>query len=94
MNQRLQKSSDALMKVQETCNDDIQKKIEDTKHKNELIMKKLIVIFGKFEELVNKSEGRGLLKPEHDTLNEHYNNTLKKIEDPKAGLLKKLRDLK
>ena len=57
-------------------------------------MKKLITVFGKFEEYISKETGRGLLKAEHETLNEEFGDTLRNtINDPRKGMLKKVRDL-
>jgi len=59
-----------MTKVKEICNDDMQVQIDKAKLKNEIIMKRLINVYGKFEELVSLEEGRGLMKAEHDALNE------------------------
>lgn len=45
-------------------------------------MKKLIITFGKFEELLCMERGRGVMRAEHETLNEHYSDTIRKIDDP------------
>lgn len=69
-------------------------KIEDAHRKNEVITKKLIQVYGKFEEYLSQVNGaRGIYKAEHEALNEKYQNQIDQIYDPSKGLLKKLRDL-
>ena len=69
-------------------------KIEDAHRKNEMITKKLIQVYGKFEEYLSQVNGaRGIYKAEHEALNEKYQNQIDQIYDPSQGLLKKLRDL-
>jgi len=50
--------------------------------RNELIIKRLIIVFSKFEELICKERGKQVLRAEHETLNEHYSSVLNKINDP------------
>ena len=80
-------------KIQQACDDDIQGNISIAKQKNEMIMRKLITVFGKFEEYLATQTGAAALRAEHETLNDEYASTFKKISDPRLGLLKKLRDL-
>jgi hypothetical protein len=56
-----------------TCDDDMKIKIEDAHRKNEVITKKLIQVYGKFEEYLSQVNGaRGIYKAEHEALNEKY----------------------
>ena len=68
--------------------------LEETKMKNDIIAKKLITVFGKFEEyLTSENGGRGVMKAEHINLNSKYEDSLEAITDPKVGLLRKLQDM-
>eukprot|EP00347_Sterkiella_histriomuscorum_P001956 403370023 len=93
LNARLTTVKETLNKTQQTCDTDLQSQIYQSRLRNEAIMKKLIVVFGKFEELLCMDRGRGIMRAEHEALNDQYNETQHKIDDPQRGLLKKLRQL-
>ncbi len=94
INQRLSKDVTTLASFKKTCDDDLKGKIEEAHRKNEIISKKLITVYGKFEEYLSQvSGGRGIYKAEHEALNEKYQDQVDSIYDPSHGLLKKLRDL-
>ena len=97
LNKRLFKDIDALNKYKQACDDDLLAKISESHRKNELVAQKMISVYGKFEEYLSTACGhsgsRGLVKAEHDSLNQKYEEQLNQIQDPRVGLLKKLRDL-
>ena len=97
LNERLAKDVESLNKYKKTCDDDLQAKISDAHRKNEIISQKMISVYGKFEEYLSNAcsniGSRGLVKAGHDQLNQKYEDQLNQIQDPRAGLLKKLRDL-
>lgn len=59
-----------MIKTQQTCDNELQAQLQQCRFKNELIMKKLIVVYGKFEGLLSMDRGRGIMRAEHETLNE------------------------
>ena len=73
VNERLAKDVSSLASYKKTCDDDLKGKIEEAHRKNEVIAKKLITVFGKFEEYLSQvSGGKGIYKAEHEALNEKY----------------------
>ena len=73
INERLSKDVTTLASFKKACDDDLKSKIEDAHKKNEIISKKLITVYGKFEEYLSQvNGGRGIYKGEHETLNEKY----------------------
>lgn len=94
VNERVKAEIASLNKYKKACDEDLQEKIEAARIKNESINKKMITVFGKFEEYLSSVvNGKGVYKSEHDTLNDKYQTQVDIIQDPRAGLLKKLRDL-
>ena len=93
LKERLTQTVETMNLYKKTCDDDIKSKLEDANKQNELISKKLIQVFGKFEEYLSNANGRGIMKAEHDSLNDKYQSSINEIQDPRLGLLKKLRDL-
>jgi len=70
----------ALNQYKKACDDDLKLKMEEAKRKNELITKKLITVYGKFEEYLSQANGgRGVYKAEHEALNEKYQAQLDQI---------------
>jgi hypothetical protein len=73
INERLSKDVNTLASFKKACDDDLKSKIEEAHKKNEVISKKLITVYGKFEEYLSQvNGGRGIYKAEHETLNEKY----------------------
>lgn len=72
LNKRIRKDIDTMNLYKKTCDDDLQFKIQEARRKNELIQRKLITVFGKFEEYLTSEVGRGVNKAEHDALNSRY----------------------
>lgn len=93
LNERVKRDIDSMNQYKKACDDDLQQQIENARKKNEIIAKKMIQVFGKFEEYLTGVNRHGSMKAEHDTLNEEYQDTMEKITEPRIGLLKKLRDL-
>lgn len=92
--QRLDKDIDMLNQYKKTCDEELEQKIVLARKKNEVIAKKLMTVYGKFEEYLSQVSGqKRLFKAEHDQLNEQYQEQIDRIQDPRNGLLKKLRDL-
>ena len=79
--------------MQKVCDEDIQDSVIQCRRRNELIMKRLINVFSKFEELLCQERGRNVLRAEHETLNEYYSNILNQINDPQFGIVSRLRRL-
>ena len=82
-----------MNKYKKACDDELSERIVNSRRKNEQIAKKLIQVYGKFEEYLTAVNGRGVYKSEHESLNAKYQDQIKEIQEPTSGLLKKLRDL-
>ena len=53
LNLRLRQDIDSMNKYKQTCDDDLQGKLDLARRKNEAIAKKLITVYGKFEEYLS-----------------------------------------
>ncbi len=65
-----------MNKFKKTCDDDLEQKILVANQKSELIARKLIQVYGKFEEYLNATNGGGVFKADHDQLNSTYKETI------------------
>lgn len=76
MNERVKVNAEGLERYRQRCDEELQGKIEDARKKNEVIVKKMIQVYGKFEEYLsqvqNGGRSAGIYKAEHDALNEKY----------------------
>jgi hypothetical protein len=71
LNSRLAADVSHLSDFKKTCDDDMKLKIEEAHKNNERITKKLIQVYGKFEEYLSRANGsRGVFKAEHEALND------------------------
>jgi len=71
---------ESLNKYRNACDDELQGKIQQARSKNELIRTKMISVYGKFEEYLSTAcahdNCRGLVRAEHETLNQKYDEQL------------------
>lgn len=74
LNKRLTTVKECLEKTQQTCDSDLKQQISSSRNRNELIMKKMIVVYGKFEELLAMEKGRSFKRAEHEALKDQYNS--------------------
>lgn len=70
INSRIKINVEAMNKSKQVCDDDLQAKISEAKAKNEQIMRRLIQVFSKIQEHIMRQTGRGILKAEHEALNQ------------------------
>lgn len=72
--------------IHEVSDRELLSNIEKAKDLNDSIMQKLIVVFGKFENLLVSSGKAYPIRSEHEALNQGYNDLMKKLNDPLRGL--------
>jgi len=92
LNLRLKKDRETLAKYKQVCDDDVKDRIGEVSRKNDYIAKRLISVYGKFEELLTQ-EGKSGMRAEHTSLNAKYDESLEALENWKTGLIPKLQEV-